>query len=53
MQQYGEKVTQEFVKEYLCGEGINEEEYLSKKSYEKTEYLEKVMEALLKLKFDL
>ena len=46
-------MTDEFVKEYLCGYGINEEEYFGKKSYEKTEYLEKVIEALLKLKFEL
>ena len=41
------------MKEYLCGYGINEEDYLSNKSYEKTEYLEKVMEALVRLKFEL
>ena len=53
MQQNGEKVTDEFVKEYLCGQEINEEDYFGKKSYEKTEYLERVIETLLKLKFEL
>ena len=46
-------MTHEFVKEYLYGQGIKEEDYFGKKSYEKTEYLEKVIEALLKLKFEL
>ena len=46
-------MTDKFVKEYLCGQGINEEEYLSKKSYEKTEFLEKVIETLLRFKFEL